>query len=448
MNGAHLLEILTWAAERLHEDFAGQPTNDAELVAGLNSIAQTDNIDLPDQIPSRESDAVSMIRAHFQDDVSLVSATLSYLFPKSYFFYRVSTFDRELISGLNSILEGFRSDPLPFDTVGGMGFDRYLRVNSILWDVAAIWSDRNDVQSYVCTLLYRCLAPLFIDRPDSHRAWVMATRPEYWAELDAGEDECVWSGRKEMQPGDLVFMYRTAPSSALTNVLVVNQGGISIDPWFGWDGIEVGMDHLGRIPDIPIQALKSDAVLRDWGAVRKNFQGVVTESIPPRFFNRLLEALPGDFRESHGLRPEKTLADGLAGDYRTEAEFENQVIVPLVRAWGLRFKRQVACEFRIGTSTQVGVIDFLLSDDDGPLTLFENKLSITTESAHSKALKQAMSYALQLGLPSLIVAAPEGMWLYSLFRGEASLEFEVAGSEVEGRRHELLATIRAIRDSG
>jgi hypothetical protein len=89
-----------------------------------------------------------------------------------------------------------------------------------------------------------------------------------------------------------------------------------------------------------------------------------------------------------------------------------------------------------------GRIDFLVSDGAGLLTLFENKLRVATEQQLQKAVDQAKSYALMLGLPSFVVASPEGLRLYSLSQAEETLVGEMspgAGkSEEESFRSAIL----------
>ena len=57
-------------------------------------------------------------------------------------------------------------------------------------------------------------------------------------------------------------------------------------------------------------------------------------------------------------------------------------------------------------------------------------------------MAQARSYALQLGLPSFGVAAPEAVRVYSLSRNQERLEMEVAGdrlgAQADGIRSLLL----------
>ncbi len=77
-----------------------------------------------------------------------------------------------------------------------------------------------------------------------------------------------------------------------------------------------------------------------------------------------------------------------------------------------------------------------MSDERGPVTLFEDKLRIINDKDLQPAVDQAKSYALQLGLPSFVVAAPEGLWLYSLDRHLEKLVKKVTLEELKDSRQE------------
>jgi thiol-disulfide isomerase/thioredoxin len=93
-----------------------------------------------------------------------------------------------------------------------------------------------------------------------------------------------------------------------------------------------------------------------------------------------------------------------------EATFEDVVVVPLLQAWGFTYVRQAACP-----RPSRGRIDFLIYDmpDAPPLTLFENKRQLLSPQALAQAATQAHGYARALQIPSFVVAAPAGLWIYA-----------------------------------
>ncbi len=283
----------------------------------------------------------------------------------------------------------------------------------------------------------------FTEKSDYNRYWIMATRKENWTELDSNDD-LTWSARKEMQPGDLVFMYRAAPRGAIIDVLRVADEPF-FDPWAGWEGFWVSLGRVSRIEDIPFAVLRNDPILGEWGIVRKRLMGVRTEPVPHSIYNRLLQEIPKEVRDAHDLIPEPTANVGPSGQFVSEANFEDQVIEPLLRRWGFDYRRQYRCHFRFGSQDHLGLVDFLVRDGKGPITLFENKFRILNDKDLKGAVDQGRSYALMLGLPSFVVASPEGLWIYSLDRHQESLEMQVSLDELEGKDEEVRRMLLRLR---
>ncbi len=98
----------------------------------------------------------------------------------------------------------------------------------------------------------------------------------------------------------------------------------------------------------------------------------------------------------------------------SEEDFEDFVLIPLLQKWGYSYRRQYICQSTDGFTQKRGRIDLLVYDHPAgqPLTLFENKRQIKGEHDLQKAREQAEQYARMLWLPSFIVAAPHGLWIY------------------------------------
>lgn len=107
----------------------------------------------------------------------------------------------------------------------------------------------------------------------------------------------------------------------------------------------------------------------------------------------------------------------------TEEVFEDEVILPLLQRWGWRGLRQAPCRGQAGRRSQRGRIDVLVyeGDDERPLTLFENKRMLLQDVDLRRAAAQAEGYARALDLPSCVVAAPAGAWVYALREEQAFL---------------------------
>jgi thiol-disulfide isomerase/thioredoxin len=125
-----------------------------------------------------------------------------------------------------------------------------------------------------------------------------------------------------------------------------------------------------------------------------------------------------------------------------EATFEDLVIVPMLDAWGITYVRQAACPRPARTR-----IDFLVYDEPAApaLTLFENKRQIVSDQALAQAAAQAHGYARALGLPSCVVAAPAGLWIYASMGRQPALVQRISSLELLKRPNQALAILRQIR---
>jgi thiol-disulfide isomerase/thioredoxin len=122
-----------------------------------------------------------------------------------------------------------------------------------------------------------------------------------------------------------------------------------------------------------------------------------------------------------------------------EATFEDLVLLPLLRQWGLAHARQFTA-----AALGRGRVDVLAYDGDAPLTLFESKRSLLSEIAVREAALQAQRYANALGLPSFVVAAPAGLWVYPRGPGAPVPVRRVSALELAQRPDEALALLRAL----
>jgi thiol-disulfide isomerase/thioredoxin len=127
-----------------------------------------------------------------------------------------------------------------------------------------------------------------------------------------------------------------------------------------------------------------------------------------------------------------------------EVTYEDLVVAPLLERWGLTYVRQAA-----SPRPARGRIDFLVYGNpaEPPLTLFENKRSIGAPVALEQAAAQAHRYARALGVPSCVVAAPAGLWIYASAGTEPTLVRQISSLELLQRPDDALTILRQIRRS-
>jgi hypothetical protein len=438
MNKILLLDLLAQDLEKNVEKYY-----DAEIIEKYSledTLYELNNrkaIEIPSSLPKTAEEMIVVLRKHLPDDVTLISCILNHYFPEEFFFYRVSKVEPEIFEGIEFFSEVVPELRFRFNKIGKRGFEEYLELNKSLMKIAKrVWPDLKRPQLKLAYFLYQGLADLFLEKSEYNRYWIMATYPEYFEGLDSSEKSVPWSGRKEIRPGDLVFMYRTAPRKAITDILRVKDEPF-FDPWGAWDGFWLNLEKVCAVEDITISQMRDDPVLGQWGLVRRNFVGTVTEPVPHSIYNRLLDHISKAIREEYGLKPEPVADIGRSGQFTSEAEFEEKVIEPLLKRWGFRFARQHSCRFSVGSQYYDGRVDFYVSDGGGPVTLFENKFRIINDEKDLRpAVDQAKSYALMLGLPSFVVASPEGMWLYSLEWNKETLVKKVSADEISSQAQE------------
>ncbi len=118
-----------------------------------------------------------------------------------------------------------------------------------------------------------------------------------------------------------------------------------------------------------------------------------------------------------------------------EERFEDAVLLPLLRGWGLSARRQVTCALPGGNAAQRGRIDLLVYDDDArpPIALIESKRQIADAFALRQAAAQGFAYARSLGLATFFVAAPRGLWAYRSDAQRATLVEHITSLELHAQ---------------
>ena len=119
--------------------------------------------------------------------------------------------------------------------------------------------------------------------------------------------------------------------------------------------------------------------------------------------------------------------------------FEKAVLLPLIDALGFAAERQHRILNWPG-NTRNGRIDLLVHDQHGLITLIESKRALRSLGDLRAAAKQAQGYARAMHLPSFVVAAPLGLWVYAL-HGAQAVEAAVFSWIELGERPELLGEV-------
>lgn len=133
-----------------------------------------------------------------------------------------------------------------------------------------------------------------------------------------------------------------------------------------------------------------------------------------------------------------------------ERHFEDQIIVPLLTQWKLPYRRQVRCRLRSRTGMSIGRIDFLVHTEDNAklLTLIENKRGIRNGIERERAVAQANSYARARRMRTFVIAAPEGLWIYSRPGGKPALQAAFTAGQLRDGAPEAKALLIRLNRRG
>ena len=160
-------------------------------------------------------------------------------------------------------------------------------------------------------------------------------------------------------------------------------------------------------------------------------------SAPERESGRILPR-DSDLRHTSGIQRTK---------FTAEHSFEERVISPLLDTLELDYERQKHVKIPTGSSYTSGYLDYLVRDDQGVLTVIENKKAIRSDQSLNKAVDQGVSYARRLRTASVVVAAPQGFWIYRLGVYQPELIAKIEPTDVVKRADDVLQMLRELRRS-
>lgn len=143
-----------------------------------------------------------------------------------------------------------------------------------------------------------------------------------------------------------------------------------------------------------------------------------------------------DLRQTSGIQRER---------FTSEHSFEERVISPLLLHFCLDFERQKHVQIPTGHKYTPGFVDYVVHDERGLLTIIENKKAIPSETKLGEAADQGASYARALHSPTVVVAAPQGIWIFEVQRYDVRLARKVEPSDVASQRNHILEVLRRLR---
>jgi len=426
-NGSLVIDDIVWQLfNRRHKPY------DEKYLPHLATLRQI----AYESEPQRQADVIWSV---FEDRVDLASLYLHALRRDDFVFYRKMDIEEAIFESLDALSGGYPELDFEFSAVPANGRAEYEQLNNGLQRFASlVWPDDPARYLKLMLLLYWVLPELTRPETTLRRYWLgMAKDPANVEEIKSLPLGATteWSATYQVEEGDYYLVYCTRPTKGIAAIFRA-VGRAWCDPTGGWKGHWVTIE---KVADglLSLDAMRTDDTLRDWGPAMSSFQGTVLTQVSPRVFNRIREVFVEQGMPPRAVEPAPLDRFYAAGQYAKEKDFEEQCIEPLLRDLGFgEYKRQYLVRIWAGCEEHKCKIDYLVRDDKGRVTLFEDKKEIKAYRHVSDAYHQARSYALLLGLRSFVLAAPEGLRLYGRRRTESDFPlpddplFEMAWPEV------------------
>jgi hypothetical protein len=387
-----------------------------------------------------------------------------YIYPESVFPISQETSYSQLKAIFTAIGIEFEDD----DSI--KSFDVWLNISNAMFDFA----ETNNLDVWQSWATVYDLGPRLLPNPGPYptdqpqRIWIVATNNSLgeFADIDAHGSENVgtWAINKNARRGDLALMYCVTPRSAIVSVYRVACDA-HFDPFGGWNGYRAELTDKISIPWMRLAEMKTDPLLKDWGLIKCNFQGLLNHEVPSEVWQQLKVLVKvKDQAASERLEQYANAAEGVrmikvSGETWNETEVEEKLIIPVLQAlgWeiGKTLDRQVEMSIKVGSGKPrkvradfVGYKSALGSD---ATFVLETKRHISNAAELKLAIEQAESYAGKLRCTRFAVGAPEGFWIFQLqFPGqsvqmaEITLDADIAHVDISKLKgllgYELLRT--------
>jgi hypothetical protein len=311
-------------------------------------------------------------------------------------------------------------------------------------NAAIDYCEQNKLEPWQFWALIYDLGPRLLPKPGPYptdvppRVWIVATNDSLgeFAQIDKHGSEYIgtWAINKRARRGDIALMYCVTPRSAIVSVYRV-AGDAHYDPFGGWNGYRGEVTDKIAIPWIRFSEMKDDLILKEWGLVKSQFQGLLHHEVPQEIWQRFCE-LAGmkDSDSAERLQQYATAAEGarmikVANEKWSEAEVEERLVIPLLQELGWTLEktldRQVEMSVKIGSGmprkVKADFVGYRAALGSDSLLVVETKRRIRNQKDLSDAVEQAESYASKLRCTRFAVAAPEGLWVYELrFPGQSN----------------------------
>ena len=230
-----------------------------------------------------------------------------------------------------------------------------------------------------------------------------------------------WQANLETRRGDVLIMYCKSPRSYVHSVWRAVTDGFA-DPFFYYQNL-IWIGRPVKVPPVHFKEMQAHPVLKENRYMRANLQGASGKALTLEEYEAILELLAvKGFDGSELPRPEG-LAQLPQLDIYVERDIEEKLVEPLLTRLGYKpddWLRQMP--LRMGRSERFypdyAFFPVLARGEDKAKMVLEAKYRITGQRALRETYTQARSYAQRLQAHVIVLAALDGLWVFTKSGGD------------------------------
>ncbi|MBP7496170.1 MAG: type I restriction endonuclease subunit R [Bacteroidales bacterium] len=276
----------------------------------------------------------------------------------------------------------------------------------------------------LCAFLYD-FAPNIIreledtELPNPSRVWFVGGSKNDFKFLDNATDNSTdfWQGNIDSKKGDIIVMYCLTPRSYIHSIWRVVGDGFA-DPFFYYYNLVYISKPIKLDVQITKCELENNFLWSKNPLVRKNLQGINGYPIKYNEYLELLSILQSKGQNIDNIPSIKPTNRIDGDDLNSERDVEIKLIEPLLELLQYNFKdwiRQMPVKMGRGERNYP---DYCFGanptrGEESAKMILESKFEIKTQKELQEAYFQAKSYAIRLQAEKFVIAAREGIWVYS-----------------------------------
>ena len=275
-----------------------------------------------------------------------------------------------------------------------------------------------------CTFLYG-FAPRFLSKfmyntlPAPNRVFLVGASKEDTENCLLGkipkETVMLWQGSEEIEPGDIVIVYETAPYSRIGSIWRAMTVGFD-DPFHYYPG-KVFLTNPIKVPYITFNELQKNPVWREIGLVKAHMQGINGRLCSLKGYEELKKMWKKKGFDSKKLPTPPAYTTFYNANLQNEKDVEEQLLEPFLKKIGFKeneWRRQLPIKMGRGFHYYP---DYALhvSGKDGDSKadfIWEAKYRIPTKRQEKIDYLQAKSYAIRLQSYGFGLVSMEGIKIY------------------------------------